>query len=224
MCKTGQAVWLILMTGLGLTPEARAQSNTNVLVAFATTNATPLNLGFAGFTTELLGTGIEYGDTNMQQFAAQLSPGWLLFPAGTTGDAFNWQTGLTDTNWMNQIGMQEGPNSNASNLCSYTYNALLGKGGAWFTNFASLAANLGGARIIVCVNGFTESAANAGAFAAFALSHHIPVAAWELCNEPYLFQSGANPFFTNGTDYCNQMKPYRDAIKAADANAVVAVF
>jgi hypothetical protein len=205
-------------------PAELAAAQTNVVIAFTTTNATPLNIGYAGFTTELLGTGIEYGDTNMQQFAAQLSPGWLLFPAGTTGDAFNWATGLTESNWINEIGLREGPNNNASNLCSYTYKALVGKGGAQFTNFASLAARLGGARIIVCVNGFTDTAESVGRFAAFALSNHIPVAVWELCNEPYLFQSGSNPFFSNGTDYCNKMKPYRDAIKAADANAVVAVF
>jgi hypothetical protein len=206
------------------TPEIRAQSNTNVVVAFTTTNTTPLNMGFAGFTTELLGTGIEYGDTNMQHSAAMLSPGWLLFPAGTTGDAFNWQTGLTDTNWVNTIGMMEGSNNPASNLTADTVLALLGKGGAQFTNFASLADNLGGAKIIVCINGFTDTnTADAGAFAAFALSNHIHVAAWELCNEPYLFQ-GSNDFFTNGTDYCNKMLPYRNAIKAADPNAVVAVF
>ena len=51
-------------------PEIRAQPSTNVVVSFSTTNATPLNLGFAGFTTEMLGMGMEYGDTNMQQFAA----------------------------------------------------------------------------------------------------------------------------------------------------------
>jgi hypothetical protein len=223
MCKPGNVTWLILLTGLWLAPGIRAQTNTNVLVSFSTTNATPLNLGFAGFTTELLGTGIEYSDTNMQQFAALLSPGWLLYPAGTTGDAFNWATGLTDTNWVNVIGMKEGPNNNASNLTAGTYNALLGKGVAQFTNFASMAANLGGAKIIVCVNGFTDTPESAGAFAAFALSNHIPVAVWEMCNEPYLFQ-GATGFFTNGTDYADQMKPYRDAIKAADSNAVVAVF
>jgi len=211
------------MTCLRLTPEVRAQSSTNVVVAFGTTNATPLNPGFAGFTTELLGTGVEYGDTNMQQFAAKLSPGWVLFPAGTTGDAFNWSTGLTDSNWVHEIGVTAGPSNIASNLTAVTYNALMGKGGVWFTNFASLAANLGGARIIVCVNAFTDSTNSAGAFAAFALSHHIPVAVWELCNEPYLFQ-GTNNFFANGTDYANKMLPYRNAIKAADSNAVVAVF
>src|SRR5690348_7872297 len=218
----GILVSLALITSFRLAPEIRAQSN--VVVAFTTTNATPLNLGFAGFTTELLGTGIEYGDTNMQHYAAMLSPGWLLFPTGTTGDAFNWQTGLTDTNWVNTIGQMEGPNNPASNLTADTVLALLGKGGAQFTNFASLAGNLGGAKIIVCINGFTDTnTANAGAFAAFALSNHIHVAAWELCNEPYLFQ-GSNDFFTNGTDYCNKMLPYRNAIKAADPNAVVAVF
>jgi hypothetical protein len=39
---------LILSAGFWFEPEIRAQSNTNVVVSFATTNATPLNLGFAG--------------------------------------------------------------------------------------------------------------------------------------------------------------------------------
>ena len=92
-----------------------------------------------------------------------------------------------------------------------------------FTNFASLAGSVGGARIIVTINGFTDSSASAGAFAAYALTNHIPVAAWELCNEPYTLKGPGN-FFTNGTDYADKMKPYRDAIKAADSNAVVALY
>jgi uncharacterized protein (TIGR03437 family) len=43
---------------------------------------------------------------------------------------------------------------------------------------------------------------------------------WELSNEPYLY----NGFFPSATAYLNQMKPYRDAIKAADPNATVAIF
>jgi len=77
---------LVLSAGFWFLPEIPAQSDTNVVVAFTTTNATPLNLGFAGFTTELLGGGEEYGDTNLRRYAAMLSPGWLLFPAGTTGE------------------------------------------------------------------------------------------------------------------------------------------
>ena len=215
---------LILLTGFLFIPEIRAETNTNVLVAFTTTNSTPLNLGFAGYTTELLGKGEEYGDTNMQYYASMLQPGWLLFPAGSTGDAFNWQTGLTDTNWVIHLGLKEGPNNPASNLCAGTVQPLIGKGGVWFSNFAALAQNLGGAKIIVCIDGFTDTnASDAGAFAAFALSNHIHVAAWELCNEPYLFY-GTNQFFTNGADYASQMFPYYNAIKAADSNAIVAVF
>jgi hypothetical protein len=200
---------------------AVAAAQTNVLVAFTSTNSTPLNLGFAGFTTELLSTGTEYGDTNMQRLAAALSPGWLLYPAGTTGDAFDWSSGVTSQSWINVL-LANG-NTNAATLCQDTYLPLLGKGGLWFTNFASLAANVGGAKIIVCVNGFTADASSAGALAAFAASNHIQVAAWELCNEPYLFKGTGN-FFTNGTDYATNMKPFRDAIKAVDSNAVVAVF
>ncbi|MGA2248846.1 MAG: hypothetical protein ABSH48_28150 [Verrucomicrobiota bacterium] len=207
-----------------LAPVIRALTNTNVVVSFCTTNSTPLNLGFAGFTTELLGKGEEYADTNLQHYAAMLSPGWLLFPGGSTGDAFDWQTGLTRTDWVSTVMAEEGPNNSAGSLTANTVLALQGKGGAWLTNFAAMADNLGGAKIIVCINGFTDTNWNdAGLFAGYALSNHIQVAAWELCNEPYLFQ-GTNDFFTNGTDYCNKMLPFRNAIKAADSNAMVALF
>jgi hypothetical protein len=215
------AALLILSTGFWFVPQARSQSSTNLVVAFTTTNATPLNLGFAGFTADLMTGGEEYGDTNLQQYANLLSPGWVRFPGGTTGDAFNWSNGLTVASWINELNASN--DAFAGTLCQYTYEPLIGKGGALFTNFASLAANLGGARIIVTINGFTDSSNSAGAFAAYALSNHIPVAAWELCNEPYTLKGTGN-FFASGTDYADKMKPYRDAIKAADPNAVVALY
>ncbi|HLX72973.1 MAG TPA: hypothetical protein VKV04_25390 [Verrucomicrobiae bacterium] len=221
MCKFKRDFLLVLVTCPLVTSEILAQSSNNVPVAFSTIKATPLNQGFAGFATEMLDTGLEYDNTDFQQLGATLSPGWLRYPSGTSDDAFNWSTGLTDTNWINVIGAHG--DTSPSNSCQFTYLTLLGKGGAQFTNFASMAANVGGARIIVCVNCFTDTTNSAGAFAAFALSNHIPVAAWELCNEPYLFQ-GTNDFFASGTDYANKMLPYRNAIKAADPNAVVAVF
>jgi hypothetical protein len=103
---------------------------------------------------------------------------------------------------------------------SSTLILLPGKGGAQCTDFAAMCANVGGAKIVVCVNGFSDTAASAGAFAAFALSNHIQVAGWELCNEPYTIPS----IFPTSTNYVAQMKPYRDAITAADSNAVVAIY
>jgi hypothetical protein len=81
--KSGIITSFILSTGLWLTPGIPAQSNTNlVVVAFTTTNSTPLNMGFAGFCTEMLADAVEYYDTNFQQIAATLSPGWLRYPGG----------------------------------------------------------------------------------------------------------------------------------------------
>jgi hypothetical protein len=212
----------MVCAGVGLPSRMQAQSNPNlVVVNYTTNNASALHPGFAGFTTELLGGGVEFGDTNMQRLAQELSPGWLLYPAGTTGDAFNWATGLTEQSWVDQITAKGNPI--AANLAQGTYQALRGKGGVRFTEFAKLATNVGGAQIIVCVNAFTDTPQSAGALAQFAASNHIAVAVWELCNEPYLFK-GATNFFLSGSDYATKMKPYRDAIKAADPNAVVAVF
>lgn len=211
----------MLAPALVFTPETRSQSVSNVTVAFCTTNPMPLNLGFAGFATEILNTGLQYDNTNFQQLAATLSPGWLRYPGGTSDDAFDWTNGMTETNFLNVIGSHG--DFSPSNSCYFTLQPLQGKGGMQFTNFANLAAHVGGANIIVCLNCFTDSANSAGAFAAFALSNHIHVAAWELCNEPYLF-TGAGDFFAGATDYANQMLPFYNAIKAADSNAVVAIF
>ena len=67
-----------------------------------------------------------------------------------------------------------------------------------------MAANVGGAKIVVDVNAFTDAANSAGAFAQYALTNHIQAAAWELCNEGYLL-TGAGNFFTNGADYAAKM-------------------
>jgi len=114
------------------------------------------------------------------------------------------------------------PDPGPQSVCAWTLPILAGKGWALFRDFAAMAARVGGARIIVDVNGFTDTPQSAGAFAQYALSNHIQVAVWELCNEPY-YLSGPGNFFTSGADYAAKMRPFRDAIKSADSNAVVAV-
>jgi hypothetical protein len=211
------ALWLLLLAGFFYPPRAMAQAV--VPVSFTTTNATPLNPGFAGFCTELQASAVEYSDTNFQQITAALSPGWLRYPGGSMDDAFAWTNGLTLTNWFTNFPSWE------TNLLWPAAKLGNGKGGLKFCDFAALCRNTGGAKIVVTINGFTDSAASAGAFAAFAVSNHIPVSVWELCNEPYtLAGTGADTFFLDATDYVAQMKPYRDAIKAADSNAVVAIY
>src|SRR5208283_2097577 len=50
----------------------------------------------------------------------------------------------------------------------------------------------------------TATPESAGAMAAFAKANHIPVAVWELANEPYLYPG----FFASGADYVAEVKPY----------------
>jgi hypothetical protein len=208
---------LLFLAGFFCPPEAAAQAV--VSVSFATTNATPLNPGFAGFCTEMLASAVEYYDTNFQQITTTLSPGWLRYPGGALEDAFAWTNGVTMTNVIAKFPPAE------TNLLNDTVKILPGKGGALFSDFAAMCANVGGAKIVVCINGFTDTTNSAGAFAAYALTNHLPVAAWELCNEPYIFAgNGAYDFFLDATDYVAQMRPYRDAIKSADSNAVVAIY
>jgi len=206
-----------LLAALLLPFTAMAQST--VTVSFTTTNAMPLNNGFAGFCTSMLTDAVEYYDTNFQQITATLSPGWLRYPGGATEDAFEWTNGETMTNWINEFPAAE------TNLLWPAARLGNGKGGAKFCDFAVMCQGVGGAKIVVTINGFTDSSNSAGAFAAYALSNHIAVAAWELCNEPYTFSgNGAGDFFLNATDYVARVKPYRDAIKAADTNALVAIY
>ena len=74
--RTGVArVSLATLAVLLLLLPATTPAATNVVVAFTTTNATPLNTGFAGFCTAMQTSAVEYYDTNFQQMAATLSPG-----------------------------------------------------------------------------------------------------------------------------------------------------
>jgi hypothetical protein len=194
----------------------------DVTVNFVTTAETPLNQGFSGF-SQSLNNAVEYYDTNFQHMLTTLSPGWLLFPAGTESEAFDWASGEIVSAWVDALAAK----AYTHDLNAGTLPIVAGKGGSSFKDFAALAANAGGAKIIVRVNAYTDTPQSAQAFAQYALTNHIPVAVWELANEPYTWLKTAGEpgaFFTDATDYANKMKPYRDAIKAADPNAVVSLY
>jgi len=91
---------------------------------------------------------------------------------------------------------------------------VAGRGGAKLIDAANRASFLG-ASLIIFFSGFTDTAASAGQLAAYVNANNIQVAAWELSNELYLYPA---------TAYSDAMKPYRDAIKAVNPNAIVAVF
>src|SRR5271157_1469130 len=137
MCiKISRFVVTLALAQLVHVPHATAQSN--VTVSFFTNSITPLNPGFAGFSTDFLDNGLEYGNPAFQEVAVKLSPGWLRYPSGTADDAFDWTNGLTITNWINDFSLH----TNDQALMQDTYEPLIGMGGALFPNFAGMAANL----------------------------------------------------------------------------------
>ncbi len=218
----------ILSLSIVCVPQARAQvspnattNSLNVSVNFVTSTATPLNPGFNGFNYSLR-NAVEYYDPNLQHILTTLSPGWLSFPGGTDSEAFDWASGEIVSAWIDALAAK--PYTHDINAADQPIVA--GKGGSSFSDFANMAAKVGGAKIIVSVNAYTDTPQSAQAFAQYALTNHITVAAWELANEPYTWLkiAGQDGFFTDAADYANKMKPYRDAIKAADPNAVVTLY
>jgi uncharacterized protein (TIGR03437 family) len=204
------SVWLALAFAACSGP-AMAQSTASVNIS--TTPSTPLNPNFSGFNDEVVWPA-EFYDYRENVIAAQLSPGWVRYPSGSYSDAFNWQTGMMVPSWASQFA-----STNIGTLLANGVPFVNGKGGGSFVDSANRA-NFLSAKLIVCVNGFTDTPQSAGQMAAYALANNLPVAVWELSNEPYIYPT----FFASATDYLTKMKPYRDAIKAANPNAVVAVF
>ncbi len=178
-----------------------------------TTITTPVQPGFSGVSADL-GLPVEYWDYNFNTLAATMGFGWVRFPGGTSSDIYDWRIGQDNTTWQLEF-----PAGSAVAADTKTPELVAGRGGARLIDAANRA-NFLGASLIICVNGYTDTAISAGELAAYVKANQIHVAAWELSNEPYLYPS----FFANATVYLNRMKPYRDAIKAVDPKAIIAVF
>jgi|SRR5208283_806622 len=204
------SVWLPLVVAVA---SSGAFAQASATIDIDTTHPTPLNANFSGFNDEVVFPA-EFFDYRLNDVAAQLSPGWVRYPSGSFSDAFDWQTGMMVPAWAAQF-----QGTNIATLLTEAVPWVDGKGGGSFVDGANRADFLG-AKLIVCVNAYTDTPESAGAMAAFAKANHIPVAVWELANEPYLYPG----FFASGADYVAEVKPYRDAIKAADPSAVVAIF
>lgn len=196
------------------TIPATLQAATAV-VSVDTSNPKAVSSGFAGYNVALMDSGVEYPDPHLRDIAADMAIGWLRFPAGTRSDVFDWTTGEMPQAWVDQF-----MKTNQYTTLQNALEVLAGKGGDHFDDAADLARDIESVGLIVCINAFTDTPASAGQFAAYAKARGIKVLAWELANEPYYFPG----FFTDATDYANQMKPYAESIKAADSSARIALF
>lgn len=172
----------------------------------------PLLPGFSGFNDADLKFAVSFRDLRYQQLAASLEPGWYRFSGGTVSDVYDWQTGDVPTEWVNQF--------RGSTLASFQREQELvrGRGGVHFDDYLRFAA-AAGARTMICFNAFTDTPESAGKMAQYVKEHDVPVIAWELANEAYLFPR----WFHGGTDYANKMRPYAQAIRAVIPDAIISL-
>src|SRR5262245_63036767 len=134
---------------------------------------------FSGFNVNPLWQAWTYRDRRVQAAAAGFDGGWLRFPAGTAGDAYDWQTGTVPDAFLSHF---DPAGELATKARAYQTNLAV-KGPMLLADAASLAAAAHGSSLIVCVNAFTDSVASARALARYVRDHGIPVRYWELANE-----------------------------------------
>src|SRR6202521_4387029 len=92
--KTLRAIsWLFCAA---LLPVA-AQTPATIDIDITTTS--PITPGFSGANSEI-GFPIEDWDYRFNSLAAQVGYGWLRFPGGKDGDAYDWQTGQEVAAWV----------------------------------------------------------------------------------------------------------------------------
>ena len=217
LVKTAHLAIALLKTLPGIVPLLcaaclPASAQTTASIDIDTTSTIPITPGFSGVSDDLV-FPIEYWDYHFNSLAAQIGYGWVRFPGGNTSDIYNWQTGEQVPDWLTQFGGNQ-PNGTQASIAQ-----VAGRGGAKLIDAANRA-NLFGATLIVCINGFSDTPQSIGQLAAYVKANDISVAAWELSNEPYLYPQ----LFADATTYLDKMKPYHDAVKAVDPNAITAIF
>jgi len=148
-----------------------AAAQTTATIDIDTTTTIPVNPEFSGVSDDLI-FPIEYWDYRFNSLAAKIGYGWVRFPGGNTSDIYNWQTGQQEANWLAQFGSSQ-PNGDQASIAQ-----VAGRGGAKLIDAANRA-NLFGASLIVCANGFTDTPQSIGQLAAFVKANNISVAAWE---------------------------------------------
>lgn len=187
-------------------------ASATVTVSIDETSTQPLQSGFSGYNAIFATGSSSMLDTNLQSITKTLMPRWFRYPGGTLSDAFEVNSGYLNLDWANQI--------NNSFLVTAYYELLGRAGGAQIEDMNTFTKAVNAQGIVVCVNGFTDTANSIGTFAANAKANSYPVIVYELANEPYLFPN----FFSSSTAYLEAMQPYSAAIKAADPTAKVSVF
>jgi fibronectin type 3 domain-containing protein len=171
--------------------------------------------GASGFNVRIGDKVWSYKHPDFIKAVKELKPGWLRYWSGTAGDAFCMGTGLYDKEYISMFDKGEAYDK--------LYQFLEVKGPHRITDLYNLMGEVGG-KIVVTINGFTETPEMTEELARFCKNNNIIVDIWQFCNEPYFYIPTRQRYWWNdGYDYAQKMKPHADAIRKVFPDAKMAL-
>lgn len=174
-----------------------------------------LKQGSSGFNVRIADKVWNYSHPEFRKAVHTLKPGWLRYFSGTMGDAFSSATGQYDKDYAWMFDKQ------GQYFRGYAFTDV--KGPHRIIDLYELLGEVGG-RLIVTINGFSETPEVAGELARFCKNNNIEVEVWQFCNEPYFYVPHRDRYWWNdGYDYARKMRPYAEAIREVFPDARLAL-
>jgi hypothetical protein len=195
----------------------------SIAIMVNTASTTTLSDGFAGFNTRIADSPWNYTHPDFIEATKKMSPAFLRYFSGTTGDYFDMNTGYYELQWfegvINSTDVDDTPDGTAPftgipNL----YKWIDGRMPHSVNDLNEMLGELG-AKMVVTWNGFYDSPDRAANFARFCKNNHIIVDNWQFCNEPNFFTPPRRYFWNNGDDYTHKMREIADSIKSVFPHA-----
>lgn len=205
------------------------QMNSGALTVHVNTNAgISLTEGFAGFNMRIADGPWTYTNPSFKEGVKKMSPGFLRYFSGTSGDYFDLHTGQYVLQWfegMSKNYNQEGEDSSNDDFKSIPdlYKWMEGKGAHRFMDYARLCGEVG-AKVVVTWNGFFDSSRKVAQFARFCKNNNIVVDYWQFTNEPNAFPYPNYGFWNDGEDYMHKTKEIADSILSVFPDANLSAF
>lgn len=185
------------------------------IINIDTQNGHDIKIGASGFNVRIADKSWSYLHPDFRQAVHELKPGWLRYFSGTVGDAFNSATGQYDIDYAMMFDHPD------QYLKGYRFTKI--KGPHRIIDLYDLLSEING-KLVITINGFTETPEMTLALARFCKNNNIQVATWQFCNEPYFYVPHRERFWwNNGYDYAAKMKPHADAIKSVFPDAFMAL-
>ncbi|PWE01384.1 fibronectin type III domain-containing protein [Marinilabilia rubra] len=209
-----QVVFLALFT-ICFSLNAGNQSHKTGFLRIQTESGREIEQGVSGFNVRIADSPWNYTHPEFRNAVHTLKPGWLRYFSGTMGDAFNSATGLYDKDYAWMFDKQD------QYFRGYAFTDV--KGPHRIVDLYDLLGEVGG-KLVVTINGFSETPEVAGELARFCKNNNIKVEVWQFCNEPYFYVPHRDRFWWNdGYDYALKMKPYAEAIREVFPDAKLAL-